>query len=44
MLLCLQVAASKPDNFEPKVISRTDDYIYAEYQSPTFGGHTSLTC
>ena len=33
----LQVASIKPDNFEPKIISQTDDYLYAEFQSPTFG-------
>eukprot|EP00877_Chromochloris_zofingiensis_P007960 jgi/Chrzof1/3417/Cz12g24160.t1 len=27
----------KPDGFEPKIIKQTDDYLYAEYQSPTFG-------
>jgi len=32
-----QVASIKPDNFEPKIISQTDDYLYAEFQSPTFG-------
>lgn len=32
-----QVASLKPDNFEPKIIKKTSDYLYAEYQSPTFG-------
>ena len=32
-----QVSTIKPDNFEPKIISQTDDYLYAEFQSPTFG-------
>lgn len=27
----------KPDKFEPKIITRTDDYLYVEYESPTFG-------
>ncbi|BDA44207.1 hypothetical protein COCOBI_05-3910 [Coccomyxa sp. Obi] len=31
------VATLKPDNFEPKIIKKTSDYLYAEYQSPTFG-------
>lgn len=30
----------KPDGFEPKIIKQTDDYLYAEYQSPTFGVST----
>ena len=32
-----QVASLKPDNFEPKIIKKASDYLYAEYQSPTFG-------
>lgn len=41
------VSSIKPDNFEPKIINKTDDYLYAEFQSPTFGvrplelGHSS---
>ncbi|KAF8063649.1 IPK2 [Scenedesmus sp. PABB004] len=31
------VASIKPDKFEPKVVSRSKDYLYAEFQSPTFG-------
>jgi uncharacterized protein (DUF1499 family) len=31
------VKASKPDNFTPSIIKQTDDYLYVEYQSPTFG-------
>jgi len=31
------VAESKPDGFTPTIIKQTDDYLYAEYQSPTFG-------
>lgn len=27
----------KPDNFTPKIVKRTDDYLYVEYESPTFG-------
>jgi hypothetical protein len=27
----------KPDKFTPTLVKRTDDYIYAEYQSPIFG-------
>ncbi len=27
----------KPDKFEPTLISRTNDYVYFEFQSPTFG-------
>ena len=33
----LQVAVIKPDNFTSTVIQQTDDYLYAEFQSPTFG-------
>lgn len=31
------VKASKPDGFTPRIIKQTDDYLYAEYESPTFG-------
>lgn len=31
------VSSLRPDKFEPKLISRTDDYVYFEFQSPTFG-------
>eukprot|EP01025_Chloroclados_australasicus_P034319 TRINITY_DN350_c0_g2_i1.p2 TRINITY_DN350_c0_g2~~TRINITY_DN350_c0_g2_i1.p2 ORF type:complete len:219 (-),score=19.62 TRINITY_DN350_c0_g2_i1:118-774(-) len=31
------VSKIKPDNFTPKIIKKTDDYLYAEFQSPTFG-------
>jgi hypothetical protein len=31
------VASIKPDKFEPKVVRQTADYLYAEFQSPTFG-------
>jgi uncharacterized protein (DUF1499 family) len=31
------VQSLKPDNFEPKIITRTSDYLYVEYTSPTFG-------
>mmetsp|Transcript_17320 Transcript_17320/g.29599 ORF Transcript_17320/g.29599 Transcript_17320/m.29599 type:complete len:228 (-) Transcript_17320:278-961(-) len=27
----------KPEGFEPKIISETDNYLYVEYSSPTFG-------
>ena len=27
----------KPDKFEPKIVTRTDEYLYVEYESPTFG-------
>jgi uncharacterized protein (DUF1499 family) len=32
-----QISKIKPDNFESKVISVTDDYVYAEFQGPIFG-------
>mmetsp|Transcript_7049 Transcript_7049/g.21559 ORF Transcript_7049/g.21559 Transcript_7049/m.21559 type:complete len:103 (-) Transcript_7049:240-548(-) len=31
------VETLKPDGFEPKIIKKTDDYVYLEYTSPTFG-------
>lgn len=27
----------KPDGFTPKIIKQTSDYVYLEYESPTFG-------
>ena len=33
----MQITSMKPDNFEPKIVNRDADYVYAEYQSPTFG-------
>lgn len=31
------VGSIKPDKFEPKIVKQTGDYLYAEFQSPTFG-------
>lgn len=31
------VSSVSPDGFTPKIIKRTDDYLYAEFESPTFG-------
>lgn len=31
------VKTLKPDKFEPKIIKQDKDYLYVEYQSPTFG-------
>jgi uncharacterized protein (DUF1499 family) len=31
------VKTIKPDNFEPTIITQSDDYLYAEFQSPVFG-------
>ena len=31
------VTSLTPDGFTPKVVKKTGDYLYAEYQSPTFG-------
>ena len=36
-MVLVQVKELKPDNFTPSIIKQTDDYLYAEYQSPTFG-------
>jgi uncharacterized protein (DUF1499 family) len=35
--MLLQVESSRPDNFEPHIVKKTDDYLYVEYVSPTFG-------
>lgn len=35
------VSKIRPDNFEPKVVNQTKDYLYAEFQSPTFGVSTA---
>lgn len=32
-----QLAELKPDKFDPKVVTASGDYVYAEYTSPTFG-------
>lgn len=31
------VKTTKPDKFTPTIIKQTDDFLYVEYQSPTFG-------
>jgi hypothetical protein len=31
------VSELKPDGFTPTIIKRGEDYLYVEYQSPTFG-------
>ncbi|KAI8467803.1 MAG: hypothetical protein J3K34DRAFT_429293 [Monoraphidium minutum] len=31
------VKALKPDKFTPTILKQTDDYLYVEYESPTFG-------
>ena len=31
------VTSLTPDNFTSQIITKTDDYLYAEYTSPTFG-------
>merc|ERR1712170_191060 len=31
------IESIKPDDFTPTVIKQTDDYLYAEFQSPIFG-------
>jgi uncharacterized protein (DUF1499 family) len=31
------VSSLSPDGFTPKIVSKTGDYLYAEYESPTFG-------
>eukprot|EP01023_Acetabularia_acetabulum_P040339 TRINITY_DN390_c0_g2_i1.p1 TRINITY_DN390_c0_g2~~TRINITY_DN390_c0_g2_i1.p1 ORF type:complete len:222 (-),score=36.67 TRINITY_DN390_c0_g2_i1:329-994(-) len=31
------VSSIKPDNFTPRIVKEKNNYLYAEYQSPTFG-------
>ena len=31
------VAASSPDGFTPTIVKQTNNYLYAEFQSPIFG-------
>jgi len=31
------VGQLKPDNFTPTIVKQDKDYLYVEYQSPTFG-------
>lgn len=31
------VSSLKPDKFEPTIVKETENYLYAEYESPTFG-------
>ncbi|GAB4823684.1 hypothetical protein N2152v2_010730 [Parachlorella kessleri] len=31
------VSTLKPDNFTPKIVKKTDDYLYVEYESPLLG-------
>ena len=31
------VRRETPDGFQPNVVAQTDEYLYAEYTSPTFG-------
>lgn len=31
------VKSLKPDKFTPKIVQQTADYLYVEYESPTFG-------
>jgi hypothetical protein len=33
----LQLNELHPDKFDPKIVTKTADYVYVEYQSPTFG-------
>jgi hypothetical protein len=37
-LVILQVATLKPDKFEPKIVKKTDDYLYVEYQVRVWPG------
>ena len=31
------IKTTKPDNFTPTIVKQTEDYVYVEYESPTFG-------
>lgn len=31
------VKSTQPDGFTPTIVKQTDDYLYVEYESPTFG-------
>ncbi|RCV39850.1 hypothetical protein SETIT_9G003200v2 [Setaria italica] len=31
------VTKTKPDNFTPRIVDKTDDYVRVEYESPIFG-------
>ena len=31
------IATLRPDGFTPRIVKQTDDYLYAEFESPTFG-------
>lgn len=31
------VASCRADNFTPTIVEKTDDYLHAEFESPTFG-------
>jgi uncharacterized protein (DUF1499 family) len=36
-MMVVQVSSLTPDKFTPTLIKRTNDYVYFEFQSPTFG-------
>jgi len=31
------IESTQPDGFTPTIVQQTDDYLYVEYESPTFG-------
>ena len=33
----LQVERLRPDGFTPNIVDQKEDYLYVEYESPTFG-------
>jgi hypothetical protein len=35
--MCFQIQSTKPDNFTPRIVEKTDDYVYVEYLSPFLG-------
>ena len=39
-----QIKTTKPDNFTPKIVKQTDDYVYVEYSSPLVGVSLLSNC
>ncbi|KAJ7292326.1 hypothetical protein O6H91_Y285100 [Diphasiastrum complanatum] len=31
------IKTRNPDNFTPRIVKKSDDYVYVEYESPIFG-------
>jgi hypothetical protein len=37
VVMDVKVTETKPGNFTPRVVDKTDDYVRVEYESPIFG-------